>query len=351
MFGAATWVKIALAIFSVGGAAGGTYLIKNSSNIEENFKKGKPDSLIENTLDSEVSTEDSSAGKSEILQNRNEDQGQERQDLSITTPAAGGDKLDSNIQSQNKVLIPTNEEGGDLKNTDHKEKESSTSNSESSQTNTQDDIEVQNSSEPENNVQKPEVSSSGDLSSQTAENQEEQREDSANPSLQQMQSDSPIISATEGQSGRRQDKTIFGEGGNADVSITGEYILSKGDDSKNICVKISQGIGREEKDNSECEKMVSKNLGNEESRKKSRVWVKVNEKKHVKKVLEVLGINSNNGDDWLENKEKELKVNDYFGGSIVCKLEDKSSEEDSLGQGVYVNCLAKESVSYVESTT
>ncbi|CBZ40176.1 hypothetical protein MSUIS_00830 [Mycoplasma suis KI3806] len=327
MIGTATWVKIALAIFSVGGAAGGTYLIKGKSFVSEQPSREQSQTLTSRNHDVMNSVKNDGGNEEEKEKNSQPDSAPKNETLVTLNPETFS-ALTQSESSSSKA---------DSQDSDGK--------SESEESKTQipkESLDGKSSQEPTEglSVQEnttSELTSREESSSQTSNSSDSQVDLGARDNPEQIQSDSPSTpSVSEGYNARQQKyEKVFGDDGkNPNKEITGEYILSRGEGIDNICVSIVEGVGKELEDKEECKKKVSSNLMDENVKKNSRVWLKTN----IKKILEVLEVKDEKG-KWFGENENIFEVNNYYGESLTCKLENKSASERE--QGFFVSCNLK----------
>ncbi|CBZ40187.1 hypothetical protein MSUIS_00940 [Mycoplasma suis KI3806] len=137
---------------------------------------------------------------------------------------------------------------------------------------------------------------------------------------------SPVNHSQSGEfsSGRRDSNYQFG--GN----VNGELIFPKiNSEGESICVVASEGIGKELEDLEKCKNMVSQYLKNVEQGQE-KIWMKVKEKNHVKKIFETLDPSNNN-----ISLENDFEVNLLYD-KFSCKI---NSEEENTE--IVVSCLKK----------
>ncbi|CBZ40178.1 hypothetical protein MSUIS_00850 [Mycoplasma suis KI3806] len=117
---------------------------------------------------------------------------------------------------------------------------------------------------------------------------------------------------------RPSENKKFGNNGQADERIFGEYVLSNGENN-NVCFNIEKGVGSQIED-SKCKEKVSNNLKDEQNKKDLRIWLRVVDVKDVGIVLKGLGA-SNKKDEWFKSSSTEVTFNSEI---LTCKLDEKN---------------------------
>ncbi|CBZ40172.1 hypothetical protein MSUIS_00790 [Mycoplasma suis KI3806] len=369
MIGAATWAKIALVIFSLGGAAGGTYIYKNFSPNNGLSHEQEPiprDRRSTGGHDSE-SSDTSSSGTSEVSAS----QGVQVEGTS-TTPSGntsptnqvtqigsevfGTDTQRSDISEASQTEGTDNSLNGGQQQKPNSETSNDNANVSEGQTSEVSDLsqsrdpsttsrepssEQVSSNSEEGEPQLPTTQEGNSRRDQVAEQQLESTsapssQISTNDGIQTNDSTSAITNG--GYSGRQVDKKTFGENGK-NQNINGEYIISREEGSNNtICSKISGGEEEGAKVGEECNATVSQNLNSLENKEKIRVWLKTENKENAKEILKGLQVISSD-ENWFSGERKEINVNFDLVGTLICKLSENNS--DSGNNGVTVSCYSK----------
>ncbi|CBZ40174.1 hypothetical protein MSUIS_00810 [Mycoplasma suis KI3806] len=341
MFCLATWTKIAIAVVSFGGAAGGTYFLKGAgSNIfSEKSLSDKKDTEIT------PKTEDSGSRQKEIIGGSSEQQIEQRKQIN-----EGEVNQKSDVHAEEKETEKTSPLTED-KNSGEETSEDISSEIPSISTSSDGNSPRETDSLSEqgqlgNNVD----FSRGVIATELTETSQQQTINQDDSSLRVQSDESQISNGN--YSGRRSESKIFGEGNSPDSQISGEYMLLSGNSSSdegmgNICSKITSGIG-EYTTNEECQRMVNENLKeSEEDKKNVRIWLKTGNKKHAEKILKVLEVN-NSGDKWFEG-ENPIKVTFSIFGNLTCKLSEVNRETNN--QEVTVSCLLATTDNLAETST
>ncbi|ADX97647.1 hypothetical protein [Mycoplasma suis] len=322
MFGLATWAKLGLVIFSLGGVAGGSYVFgsdflkKEGGSIQEksaSIQQGDDHSeRTEQGSVSEVSSgnSDSSVGKDTLKEEKSE----EKQ----LTEKVEGDSSNTSLTTNAENSIPSvtdpKEVKGDLENRGANHEVGEESKSITLTRIQESTVTTQNNPESKELHETTSTDNNDNLSS----------ENERNEGIS-VQGDDPQASARTYLSGRENTGYSFEEG------ITGEVIFPKNSVEENseekICLKIENGSGIEQPN---CENFHSEN---------SKIWVKVKEKEHVKKIFEKLTITSRN-DKWFEGEEKNTLDVEFFYKTFTCTL-TKKPENNSESKEFIVSCAEK----------
>ncbi|ADX97637.1 hypothetical protein [Mycoplasma suis] len=295
MIGTATWAKIALAIFSLGGAAGGTYIYKNfspnngldekqepasrerrSTGGHDSASSGTPEVSASQRVQGEGTSTtpsvDTSPTNQEVTQTGSEVSvtDTQRSDSFEASQAEGADNSLNGAQQQN----PNSETSNDNANVSEGQTSEVSDLSQSrdpSTTSLEPSSEQVSSNSGEGEPQLPTTQEGNSRNDQVVEQQPESTsapssQISTNDGIQTNDSTSAITNG--GYSGRQVDKKTFGENGK-NQNINGEYIISREEGSNNtICSKISGGEEEGAKVGEECNATVSQNLNSLENKEK-----------------------------------------------------------------------------------